>query len=78
MQERLMNIKYFRDTDTLFFTFSYNEAVETRDLSENILLDLDGNGNVVSITIEHAKEQANMDDFSFQQVNGNASNISKI
>jgi uncharacterized protein YuzE len=65
-----MKIKYFRDTDTLLLTFTDNDVVETRDLSENVLLDLDENGNIVSITIEHARKQANMDDFSFQQVHG--------
>jgi len=71
-----MNIKYFRDTDTLLLTFIDNDVVETRDLSENVLLDLDENGNIVSITIEHARQQANIDDFSFQQVRGPAAKVS--
>ena len=65
-----MKIKYFHDTDTLLLTFTGNDVVETRDLSENVLLDLDESGNIVSITIEHARQQANIDDFSFQQVHG--------
>lgn len=65
-----MNVKYFQDTDTLLLTFSSNHVVETRDLSENILLDLDRHGNIVSMTIEHASKQANMDEFSFQRVHG--------
>jgi len=71
-----MKIKYFRDTDTLLLTFTENDVVETRDLSENVLLDLDENGNIVSITIEHARQQANIDDFSFQQVHGPAIKMS--
>jgi len=63
-----MEIKYFSDTDTVLVNFNNNEVVETRDLSENVLLDLDKNGNIVSITVEHARRQANMDDFSFQQI----------
>ena len=47
-----MRIKYFEDTDTTLVELSANPPVETRELSENIYLDLDGNGNVVSITIE--------------------------
>jgi len=65
-----MNIKYFQDTDTLLVTFTNNYVVETRDLSENVLLDLDENGNIVSMTIEYAREQATMDEFSFQRVHG--------
>jgi len=70
-----MNIKYFQDTDTLLVTFTDNDVVETRDLSENVLLDLDENGNIVSMTIEHAKQQANIDDFSFQQVRGSTAKM---
>ena len=65
-----MNIKYFQDTDTLLVAFTNNDVVDTRDLNENILLDIDKGGNIVSMTIEHARQQANMDDFSFQQVYG--------
>jgi len=71
-----MKIKYFRDTDTLLLIFTDNDVVETRDLSENVLLDLDEKGNIVSITIEHARKQANIDDFSFQQIHGPAVKMS--
>ncbi len=67
-----MNIKYFQDTDTLLVAFTGNDVVETRDLSENVLLDLDRDGNIVNMTIEHAREQANIDEFSFQQIHGSA------
>ena len=39
---------------------------ETREVSENIYLDLDENGNLVSMTIEHARESANIRDFAFE------------
>jgi uncharacterized protein YuzE len=63
-----MEIKYFQDTDTLLVNFMDKEIVETRDINENTLIELDRDGNLVSMTIEHAKEQANMDDFSYHQV----------
>lgn len=63
-----MEIKYFQDTDTLLVNFMDKEIVETRDINENTLIELDRDGNLVSMTIEHAKKQANMDDFSYHQV----------
>jgi uncharacterized protein YuzE len=42
--------------------------VETKDLNENTLLELDENGNIVSMTIEHAKQQTEVSSFSFNQV----------
>jgi len=65
-----MNIKYFHDTDTLLVTLTNHDVAETKDLSENVLVDVDRDGNVVSLTIEHAGEQASMDSFSYQQVRG--------
>lgn len=65
-----MEIKYFPDTDTLLINFTNKEIVGTRDLTENILIELDKDGGLVSMTIEHAKEQANIKDFLYQQVSG--------
>ncbi len=61
-----MNIKYFPDTDTLLVSFSDRKIVETRDLTENILVELDAQGRLVSMTIEHAKEQMNVTEFTYQ------------
>lgn len=63
-----MNIKYFQDTDTLYIEFRRGEISETRDLDENTLLDVDATGNIVAMTIEHARERADIPSFSFEQV----------
>ena len=63
-----MKITYFEDTDTLLVYFNNNEIVETKDLNENTLIELDKNGKVVSMTIEHAKEQTEISSFTFNQV----------
>ena len=63
-----MKITYFEDTDTLLVYFNNNEIVETKDLNENTLIELDKNGKVVSMTIEHAKEQTEITSFTFNQV----------
>ncbi len=62
-----MNIKYFSDTDTALLEFSSNKIEETQELSENIYIDFDVQGNVVSMTIEHAKKLAHLPDISYQQ-----------
>ena len=64
-----MKITYFKDTDTLLVSLNENRIAETRDFSEDILVELDPTGNLVSMTIEHASQKANMADFSFNQVN---------
>ena len=63
-----MKIQYFQDTDTLYIEFKNAEVAETRDLDENILLDLDRAGNIRGITVEHASERADIPRFSYEQV----------
>ena len=63
-----VKIKYFSDTDTAFVEFSERFAEETREISENIYLDLDKEGNPVSLTIEHARVTAHLPDISYQQI----------
>lgn len=50
-----MNVKYFKDTDTALLEFSDNPVLETREITENVYIDVDAQGNLVSMTIEHAQ-----------------------
>jgi len=63
-----MKIKYFDDTDTAFIEMRDKDVVETVEINENIYIDLDENGNLVSMTIEHAKENAGLWEVSYQEV----------
>jgi uncharacterized protein YuzE len=63
-----MTIQYFEDTDTLYMTLKNGQVVETRDLDENTLIEFDAQGNLLAITIEHARERAELPDFTFQRV----------
>lgn len=56
-----MRIKYFEDTDTALVAFSAGPVAETREIDENIYIDLDGAGNLVGMTIEHAASRANLE-----------------
>ncbi|MCX5826999.1 MAG: DUF2283 domain-containing protein [Deltaproteobacteria bacterium] len=63
-----MKIRYFSDTDTALIEFSNEPILETREISENLYIDLDSKGNLVSITVEHAKEKANISEVSYLQM----------
>jgi uncharacterized protein YuzE len=47
-------------------TFSKHDITETYDLNENILVEVDKDGHIVSMTVEHAKEQTDVNEFSYQ------------
>jgi uncharacterized protein YuzE len=63
-----MKIRYFSDTDTALIEFSDKSIVETREISENLYIDLDEKGNLVSMTIEHAQDKANISEVSYLQM----------
>ena len=70
-----MKVKYFEDTDTLLVTLSDRSIAETRDLGEDVLLELDKQGHLVSLTIEHAKQQTDLREFSYQLANVRSADI---
>ena len=63
-----MRVRYFEQTDTLLIELKDAPTVETRDLDENTVVDLDREGNLCMITIEHASERAGIPQFSYEQV----------
>jgi uncharacterized protein YuzE len=64
-----MKIRYFTDTDTLHIEFRDQPVAETRDLDENTLRDVDAQGNICAITVEHASKRAGIPEFSYEEVN---------
>ncbi len=64
-----MKIKYFEDTDTALLELGGGTPSETRELSEDIYLDLDEAGHVLSITVEHASLRSDLSEVSFKRIN---------
>ena len=67
-----MNVKYFKDTDTALLEFSNAVVDETREISENVYVDLDKHGNLVSMTIEHAAMVANLPQVNLEEIDASA------
>ncbi|MBU1698077.1 MAG: DUF2283 domain-containing protein [Proteobacteria bacterium] len=63
-----MKVKYFSDTDTALMEFTDKNVYETKEISENIYIDIDEKGNIVNMTVEHAKANAGLWEFSYQEM----------
>ncbi len=63
-----MRMKYFQQTDTLYIELRGAEVSETRDFDENTQIDLDAQGTMCGITIEHASQRTDVPNLSFEQV----------
>lgn len=63
-----MKIQYFSDTDTLYIELRQATVMDTRDLDENTIIDLDAAGQIVGITLEHARTRANLPEIELSGV----------
>ena len=55
-------------TDTLYIEFRPANVSETRDLDENTLTDLDAEGHICGLTVEHTSLRAEIPKFSYEQI----------
>ena len=72
-----MKIKYFSDTDTALVEFSERAVAETKEIDENIYIDIDRAGNLVAMTIEHARQQASLPFLSYEQIEETPDNTTR-
>jgi len=63
-----MKVRYFEDTDTALVEIGTASVQETRELSPDLYVDLDAEGRVVSITIEHASRTGDPGEVTFERV----------
>lgn len=57
-----MKLNYHPDTDSLYIDLSEKPSVETREISEGVMLDYDANGNLVGIDIDNASNKVQLKD----------------
>lgn len=55
-----MKLHYYADTDPLYIEFREIPGVESREVVDGLVVDLDGNGEVVGIDIEHASARLDL------------------
>jgi uncharacterized protein YuzE len=49
-----MKLHYYPETDSLYIELKSAPGVETREIVEGLVVDLDADGNVVGFDIDHA------------------------
>ena len=55
-----MKLNYYPDTDSLYIDLSEHPGVESRDVSEGIVLDYDAEGHLVGIDIDNASRKVEL------------------
>ena len=57
-----MKLNYHPETDSLYIDLSEKASVESREITEGILLDYDAGGNLVGIDIDNASKKVQLKD----------------
>ncbi len=55
-----MKIEYYPDTDTLYIDINDSLSIESKEISNGIVLDFDKFGQLTGIEIDNAKKVANL------------------
>ena len=55
-----MKVNYFPETDSLYIDLSERASVESREISEGVVLDYDAKGNLVGIDIDNASSKVEL------------------
>ena len=55
-----MKLQYYPDTDSLYVELKPIPGVETREVSDGLIVDLDADGQVVGFDIDHASRRLDL------------------
>jgi uncharacterized protein YuzE len=65
-----MKLNYYPDTDSLYIDLSEQPSVESREVSEGIVLDYDARGNLVGIDIDNASRKVDLKKLTLNKLPG--------
>jgi uncharacterized protein YuzE len=52
-----MKVNYYTETDSLYIDLSSKPSVDSREVSDGVVLDYDADGNLVGIDIDQANRE---------------------
>jgi uncharacterized protein YuzE len=63
-----MKLNYYPETDTLYIDLSEKSSVESREISEGVVLDYDAEGNLVGIDIDNASSKVQLKELTLRRL----------
>lgn len=65
-----MKLAYHKDTDSLYIDLSEQVSVESREISDGVVLDYDASGDLVGIDIDNASRIVQLDQLELSGLRG--------
>jgi uncharacterized protein YuzE len=63
-----MKIEYFPETDSLYIELADRPGVDTREIEEGIVLDIDDQGHAVGIDIDQASKHLSLNKLNLRRL----------
>lgn len=63
-----MKMNYYPETDSLYIELSAKESIESKEVSEGVVLDYDKDGNLIGIDVDNASKKVDMDHFTLNKL----------
>jgi uncharacterized protein YuzE len=70
-----MKLNYHAETDSLYIDLSEKPSVESREVSEGVVLDYDAAGNLVGIDIDNASKKVDLQKLILSRLPGEVQTI---
>jgi uncharacterized protein YuzE len=70
-----MRINYYAETDSLYIDLSSKPSVDSREVSEGIILDYDADGNLVGIDIDQASTKLEIKELILSKLPGEVKQV---
>ncbi len=70
-----MKLNYYPDTDSLYIDLSEQASVESREISEGVVLDYDADGNLVGIDIDNASDKVDLQKLTISKLPGSIETV---
>ncbi len=65
-----MKLNYYPETDSLYIDLSERTSVESKEISEGVILDYDENGKLVGIDIDNASNKIDLKKLTLSKLPG--------
>jgi uncharacterized protein YuzE len=70
-----MRINYYAETDSLYIDLSSKPSVDSREVSEGVVLDYDAEGNLVGIDIDQASTKLEINELILSRLPGEVKQV---
>jgi len=63
-----MKLSYYEETDSLYIDLSSKNSVDSKEVSEGVVLDYDAEGNIVGIDIDNASRKLDLKEVNINRL----------